>query len=92
MACEGGWGDKARIGRACKGHDAAIEATLQATLNSRRMEQRCRCGRQLTHGMPACLAGKKQRITEPVGVRVLDEDEEPVLQAPEMQRLLRQPR
>ncbi|CAK0787051.1 hypothetical protein CVIRNUC_010267 [Coccomyxa viridis] len=36
--------------------------------------------------------GKKQRITEPVGVRVLDEDEEPVLQAPEMQRLLRQPR
>ena len=49
--------------------------------------------RQTAHArMPACIAGKKQRITEPVGVRVLDEDEEPVLQASEMQRLLRQPR
>ena len=49
--------------------------------------------RQTVHArIPACIAGKKQRITEPVGVRVLDEDEEPVLQAPEMQRLLRQPR
>ncbi len=37
-------------------------------------------------------AGKKQRIVEPVGVRVVEEDEEPVLQASEMQRLLRQPR
>ena len=37
-------------------------------------------------------AGKKQRIVEPVGVIVVEEDEEPVLHAPEMQRLLRQPR
>ena len=37
-------------------------------------------------------AGKKQRIVEPVGVTVVEEDEEPVGHAPEMQRLLRQPR
>ena len=37
-------------------------------------------------------AGKKQRIVEPIGVTVVEEDEEPVGHAPEMQRLLRQPR
>ena len=37
-------------------------------------------------------AGKKQRIVEPVGVTVVEEDEEALHHAPEMQRLLRQPR
>ena len=37
-------------------------------------------------------AGKKQRISEPVGVTVIEEDEEPMVHGTEMQRLLRQPR